>query len=234
MTTSGTTIFNPDLAEAFEEAFERLGPGENGLRNEIRSGYDYRTARRSLNLLLTEWANRGINLWTVDSGEIPLIANQATYNLPTDTVDIIEHVIRQYTGQNQTDITINRISVSTYSTIPNKNTTGRPIQVYVDRAVTTPTITVWPLPQTTGTYTFVYWRLRRLEDAGSPASNTMDIPYRFYEAMIAGLAYRLAQKRAPEMVATLKAQYDEAWDLASAEDRERAPLRMVPRYLDYR
>jgi len=234
MTTSGTTIFNPDLSEAFEEAFERLGPGPDGLRNEMRSGYDYRTARRSLNLLFAEWANKGVNMWTIDSGEIPLIQGQATYDLPDDTVDIIEHVIRQYTGQNQTDITINRISVATYSTIPNKNTLGRPIQLYVDRARATPTVTVWPLPQSTGTYTLAYWRMRRMEDAGSPASNTMDIPFRFYEAMIAGLAYKLAVKRAPEMVQELKQQYIEAWDLAAAEDRERAPLRMVPRYLDYR
>ena len=199
MTTSGTTIFNPDLSEIFEEAFERLGYDRNGMPFELRTGYDLRTARRSLNLLLAEWANRGINLWTVDSGEIAMVANQATYDLPSDTVDIVEQVIRQYSEtQNQTDITINRISVATYSTIPNKLTTGRPIQVYVDRKTTTPTITVWPLPQTSNTYTFVYWRLRRMQDAGSPATNTVDIPFRFYEALIAGVAYRLALKKAPE------------------------------------
>lgn len=235
MTTSGTTIFNPDLAEIFEEAFERLGTDKNGMPYELRTGYDYRTARRSLNLLIAEWANRGINLWTIDSGEIPMIANQATYNLPNDTVDIIEQVIRQYPdSQNQTDITINRISVATYSTIPNKLTTGRPIQVYVDRQSPTPTITVWPLPQTSDTYTFVYWRLRRMDDAGSPATNTVDIPFRFYEALIAGLAYRLSVKKNPAISPMLKQMADEAFDLAAAEDRERAPIRMVPRYMDYR
>lgn len=235
MTTSGTTIFNPDLSEIFEEAFERLGYDRNGMPFELRTGYDLRTARRSLNLLLAEWANRGINLWTVDSGEIAMVANQATYDLPSDTVDIVEQVIRQYNEtQNQTDITINRISVATYSTIPNKLTTGRPIQVYVDRKTTTPTITVWPLPQTSNTYTFVYWRLRRMQDAGSPATNTVDIPFRFYEALIAGVAYRLSLKKAPESAPMLKALADEAFDLAAAEDRDRAPIRMVPRYLDYR
>mgnify|MGYP003341839060 CR=1 FL=1 len=235
MATSGTTIFNPDLSEIFEEAFERLGYDRNGMPFELRTGYDLRTARRSLNLLLAEWANRGINLWTVDSGEIAMVANQATYDLPSDTVDIVEQVIRQYSEtQNQTDITINRISVATYSTIPNKLTTGRPIQVYVDRKTTTPTITVWPLPQTSDTYTFVYWRLRRMQDAGSPATNTVDIPFRFYEALIAGVAYRLALKKAPESAPMLKALADEAFDLAAAEDRDRAPIRMVPRYLDYR
>lgn len=235
MTTSGTTIFNPDLSEIFEEAFERLGTDKNGMPFELRTGYDYRTARRSLNLLVAEWANRGINLWTIDSGEIPMVANQATYNLPSDTVDIIEQVIRQYPdSQNQTDITINRISVATYSTIPNKLTTGRPIQVYVDRQSPTPTITVWPLPQTSDTYTFVYWRLRRMDDAGSPATNTMDVPFRFYEALIAGLAYRLSVKKNPEMANMLKQMADEAFDLAAAEDRDRAPIRMVPRYMDYR
>ena len=235
MATSGTTIFNPDLSEIFEEAFERLGYDRNGMPFELRTGYDLRTARRSLNLLLAEWANRGINLWTVDSGEIAMVANQATYDLPSDTVDIVEQVIRQYNDtQNQTDITINRISVATYSTIPNKLTTGRPIQVYVDRKTTTPTITVWPLPQTSNTYTFVYWRLRRMQDAGSPATNTVDIPFRFYEALIAGVAYRLALKKAPESAPMLKSLADEAFDLAAAEDRDRAPIRMVPRYLDYR
>ena len=235
MATSGTTIFNPDLSEIFEEAFERLGYDRNGMPFELRTGYDLRTARRSLNLLLAEWANRGINLWTVDSGEIAMVANQATYDLPSDTVDIVEQVIRQYNEtQNQTDITINRISVATYSTIPNKLTTGRPIQVYVDRKTTTPTITVWPLPQTSNTYTFVYWRLRRMQDAGSPATNTVDIPFRFYEALIAGVAYRLALKKAPESAPMLKSLADEAFDLAAAEDRDRAPIRMVPRYLDYR
>ncbi len=225
MATSGTTTWTMDLAELVEEAFERCGA-------EVRSGYDFRTARRSLNLLLADWANRGINLWTVDSGSITLVAGTATYNLPTDTVDLIEHVIRTDAGDtsNQADLTISRISVSTYATIPNKLNTGRPIQVYINRAITTPTVTVWPVPDTAETYTLLYWRLRRMEDAGNGV-NTQDVPFRMLPALVAGLAYYLSMKLpdGPNRMAALKAQYDEAWDLASSEDREKAPVRFVPR-----
>jgi len=225
MATTGTTTFNLDLNEIVEEAFERCGA-------EVRSGYDFRTARRSLNLLFNEWANRGINLWTVESGSVTLVAGTATYNLPTDTVDLVEHVIRTDAGStsNQADLSISRISVSTYSTIPNKLNTGRPIQVYINRAVTTPTITVWPVPDSAETYTFVYWRLRRMQDAGNGV-NTQDIPFRMLPALVAGLAYYLSMKLpdGPNRMAALKAQYDEAWDLASSEDREKAPVRFVPR-----
>lgn len=225
MATTGTTTFNLDLNEIVEEAFERCGA-------EVRSGYDFRTARRSLNLLFNEWANRGINLWTVEQGSVTLVAGTATYNLPTDTVDLVEHVIRTDAGStsNQADLSISRISVSTYSTIPNKLNTGRPIQVYINRAVTTPTITVWPVPDNAETYTFVYWRLRRMQDAGNGV-NTQDIPFRMLPALVAGLAYYLSMKLpdGPNRMPALKAQYDEAWDLASSEDREKAPLRMVPR-----
>jgi hypothetical protein len=225
MTTSGTADWVPDLAEIIEEAFERCG-------QELRSGYDYRTARRSLNLLILEWANRGINLWTVDNATVNLIAGTATYTLPEDTVDLIEHVIRQYPGQqNQTDLTINRISVSTYSTIPNKLVQGRPIQIYINRKTENPTFTVWPVPPTSGTYQLVYWRLRRIEDTGTPAANTMDIPFRFTPALIAGLAYYLSVKIAPDptRVAYLQSEYERAFDLATQEDRDRAPVRFVPR-----
>lgn len=225
MATSGTTSFTLDLNEIVEEAFERCGA-------EVRSGYDFRTARRSLNLLLNEWANRGINLWTTEQGSVTLTSGTATYNLPTDTVDLIEHVIRTDAGDtsNQADLSISRISVSTYSTIPNKLATGRPIQVYINRARTTPTITVWPVPDSAETYTFVYWRLRRMEDAGNGTTN-QDIPFRMLPALVAGLAYYLSAKLPDGMnrMASLKAQYDEAWDLASSEDREKAPLRLVPR-----
>lgn len=225
MATSGTTSFTLDLNEIVEEAFERCGA-------EVRSGYDFRTARRSLNLLLNEWANRGINLWTTEQGSVTLTSGTATYNLPTDTVDLIEHVIRTDAGDtsNQADLSISRISVSTYSTIPNKLATGRPIQVYINRARTTPTITVWPVPDSAETYTFVYWRLRRMEDAGNGTTN-QDIPFRMLPALVAGLAYYLSAKLPDGMnrMAPLKAQYDEAWDLASSEDREKAPLRLVPR-----
>jgi len=243
--TTSTTAFNPTLNDIIEESFERCGL-------ELRTGYDFRTARRSLNLLLTEWANRGINLWTIDQGTIPLIQGQITYDLPIDTVDLLEHVIRTNPGQigTQSDININRISVSTYATIPNKLTQGRPIQVWVNRrsGQTTdvpgatpqyPQINVWPSPDQGSTetpyYYFVYWRLRRMVDAGNGV-NVEDIPFRFHEAMICGLAYRLAMKLpgALERLQFLKAQYDEAWEMAAGEDREKAPDRLVPRMITYR
>ena len=243
--TTSTTAFNPTLNDIFEEAFERCGL-------EMRTGYDFRTARRSLNLLLTEWANRGINLWTIEQGTIPLIQGTITYDLPIDTVDLLEHVIRTYPGSeaNQIDININRISVSTYATIPNKLTQGRPIQVWINRqsGQTTdtpgatpkyPQINVWPAPDQ-GTvespyYYFVYWRLRRMVDAGNGV-NVEDIPFRFQEPLIAGLSYRLAMKvpGGLERLQFLKQQYDEAWEMASGEDREKAPDRLVPRMITYR
>jgi hypothetical protein len=244
--TTSTTAFNPDLNELMEEAFERCGV-------ELRTGYQFRTARRSLNLLITEWANRGINLWTVEQGQIPLIQGTTTYDLPNDTVDLLEHVIRTNPGQigNQTDINISRISVSTYSTIPNKLTQGRPIQVWVNRrsgqtsnlvgaTPQYPQINVWPSPDQ-GTvsapfYYFVYWRLRRIVDAGTGA-NVEDIPFRLQSALVAGLAYKIAMKLpdvSPDRIMMLKAQYDESWDLAASEDREKAPDRYVPRMTFYR
>jgi len=225
MATSGTTTFNLDLTELVEEAFERCGA-------ELRTGYDLKTARRSLNLLFADWANRGINLWTVEQGSITLVTGTATYNLPSDTVDLLEHVIRTGAGaaSTQADLNITRISVSTYATIPNKLTQARPIQVYIDRLAPTPTITVWPIPDPSTTYTFVYWRLRRIQDGGTGA-NTMDVPFRFLPCMVAGLSYYLSMKipGALERMQVLKAQYDEAWDFASTEDREKAAVRFVPR-----
>ena len=235
--TSSTTSFNPTLNEIFEEAFERAG-------QELRSGYDFRTARRSLNFLLTEWANRGINLWTIDQGSITLTQGTNTYDLPDDTVDVLEHVIRTNTGSisNQTDLTINRISISTYASIPNKLVQGRPIQVLVNRlsgqttdavgaTAANPSLTVWPTPDGSTTYTLVYWRLRRLKDAGDGV-NVQDIPFRFQEALVAGLAYKISIKLKdadPTRVMGLKTQYDEAWQLASDEDRDKASVRFVPR-----
>jgi hypothetical protein len=239
--TTNTTAFNPDLNDIFEEAFERCGL-------ELRTGYDFRTARRSLNFLIMEWANRGINLWTIEQGQIPLVQGQVTYDLPIDTVDLLEHVIRTNPGQisNQTDINISRISVSTYSTIPNKLTQGRPIQVWVNRqsGQTTdllgatpayPQINVWPSPDQ-GTalnpfYIFYYWRLKRIYDAGT-GTNVIDIPFRFQNCLVAGLAYMLAVKKdnvSLDRLNVLKAQYDEAWELAAGEDREKAADRLVPR-----
>lgn len=224
MATSGVAVFNPDLSEIIEEAYERCG-------SELRTGYDMRTARRSLNFMFTDWANRGINMWTMEQGQQILTPGTATYTLPTDTVDLLDHVIRTGAGNSatQADLTITRISESTYATLPNKLQQARPIQVWIQR-LNTPQFTVWPVPDTAQQYIFVYWRLRRIQDAGNGV-NTMDMPFRFYNAMVAGLAYYLAMKipNAIERMPMLKAQYDEAWQLASDEDREKAAVRFVPR-----
>jgi hypothetical protein len=226
MTTSGTSAFNLDLTEIVEEAFERVG-------SELRTGYDLKTARRSLNLMFADWANRGINMWTFEQGSINLVAGQATYNLPADTVDLLEHVIRTGAGSasTQADLTITRISVSTYATIPNKLQQARPIQVWIER-LNTPRITVWPTPDDSQPYTFVYWRMKRIQDAGNGV-NTMDMPFRFVPCMVAGLAYYLALKvpGGADRLGILKQQYDEAWQLASDEDREKAAVRFVPRQM---
>jgi hypothetical protein len=224
MTTSGTAAFNLDLSEIVEEAFERVG-------SELRTGYDLRTARRSLNLLFADWANRGINMWTIEQGSLPLTTGVATYNLPADTVDLLDHVIRTGAGSQatQADLTISRISVSTYATIPNKLNEGRPIQLYIDRQAV-PNVTVWPAPDSSQQYTLIYWRLRRIQDAGDGV-NTMDVPFRFVPCLVAGLAYYLAMKvpGGLERLGVLKEQYDEAWYVASTEDREKAAERLVPR-----
>ena len=224
MATSGVSNFNLDLTEIVEEAFERVG-------GEMRTGYDLRTARRSLNLMFADWANRGINMWTFEQGSIPLVAGTATYDLPADTVDLLEHVIRTGAGSasTQADLTITRISVSTYATIPNKLQQARPIQVWIER-LNTPRITVWPVPDDSQPYTFVYWRMKRIQNAGEGV-NTMDMPFRFIPCMVAGLAYYLALKvpGGTERLGVLKAQYDEAWQNAADEDREKAAVRFVPR-----
>jgi hypothetical protein len=309
MTTSGTTNFNLDLNNLIEEAFERCG-------TELRTGYDMRTARRSLNLLTVEWANRGINLWTIEQGQIDMVTGQAIYPVPVNTIDLLDHVIRQNNGvqSNQIDINISRISESTYSTIPNKLTTGRPIQVWFNRqsgqsnatavylaqsinstdtSITVsdasnlpiggfvkidnetisyanvignvltncyrgqngttavghtasptnlltvqnlPSINVWPTPDAGGgPYTFVYWRLRRIQDAGSNGSVEPDIPFRLLPCMVAGLAFYMAQKLpdGQARVQFLKQEYEEQWLMASTEDREKAASRFVPRTTFY-
>jgi hypothetical protein len=225
MTTSGTASFNLDFAELAEEAWERAG-------REMRSGYDLRTARRSMNLLTIEFANRGINLWTLESGTQILTPGIATYNLPADTIDIIEHVIRTGAGSPtlQSDLTISRISVSTYASIPTKLTQGRPIQIFIERLRDQPRFTLWPVPDSSTPYTLFYYRLRRIEDAGT-GINTPDAPFRFLPAIAAGLAYQIALK-IPELaqrVPMLKAEYDEQFNLAAGEDREKASVRFVPR-----
>ena len=235
MTTSGTSAFNLDLNDIIEEAFERCGV-------EVRTGYEHRTARRSLNLLTIEWANRGINLWTIEQGSLPLVQGQIVYTLPEGTIDLLDQVVRTQSGVNQTDINISRISVSTYATIPNKNTQGRPIQVWIDRqsgateptGVAAPEIYVWPTPDQSNFYTFVYWRLRRIQDAGTGTS-TQDIPFRMLTCLVAGLAYYLSLKipEAANRIEMLKMAYEEQWLLASSEDREKASLRLAPREMFY-
>lgn len=224
MATSGTTTFNPDFTEIAEEAWERAG-------REMRTGYDLRTARRSMNLLTIEWQNRGINMWTIDSGTIAMVSGTATYNLPTDTIDLLEHAIRTDAGDTskQSDISVTRISMPDYVGIPNKLTAGPPLNVLVTRSRTTPTITLWPVPDSSN-YTFVYWRMRRIEDAGEGV-DTADMPFRFYPALVAGLAYYIAMK-VPELaprLPMLKEEYNEQYQLAADEDREKATLRIVPK-----
>jgi hypothetical protein len=307
MSTSGSTTFNLDLNNLIEEAFERCG-------QELRTGYDMRTARRSLNLLTIEWANRGINLWTIEQGQINMVTGQAIYAIPANTIDLLDHVVRQNNGvpSNQIDINISRISESTYSTIPNKLTQGRPIQVWFNRqsgqsnstsaslvgniSATDTTITVnnigqlanagfiqigsetigypnvsgnqlincyraqngttatahlsgasiinqnlpcinvWPTPDAGGgPYTFVYWRLRRIQDAGTNGTVEADIPFRLLPCMVAGLAFYLAQKLPDALprMQFLKQEYEEQWLMASTEDREKAPSRFVPRVTFY-
>jgi hypothetical protein len=226
MATSGVANFNLDLSEIVEEAFERCG-------GELRTGYDLRTARRSLNLMFADWANRGVNMFTFEQGTINLVPGTATYNLPTDTVDLLEHVIRTGAGNESTqaDLTITRISVSTYATIPNKLQQARPIQIWVER-LDTPRVTLWPVPDNSQTYQLVYWRMRRIQNAGDGV-NTMDMPFRFIPCMVAGLAYYLALKvpGAAQRLDVLKSQYDEAWQSAAGEDQEKAAIRFVPRQM---
>ena len=319
MTTTGTSVFNLDVNDLIEEAFERCG-------QELRTGYNFRTARRSLNLLTIEWANRGINLWTIEEGQIPLYPNQVIYALPNDTIDLLDQETRTNAGvgTTQIDININRISESTYSTIPNKYASGRPIQVWINRqsgetnattaqvntqqvgindttiylddvtqlgaagfikldnelisysqltqpsvsspegylsycgrgqqntipaihAIGTavsvarpPNINIWPIPNQGSVdnpyYMFVYWRMRRIQDTGTGVK-TQDIPFRLLECMVAGLAYKLSIKLPdvdPNRIAFLKAEYDQQWQLASEEDRDKANDRFVPRVLFYR
>ena len=303
MTTSGVSDFDLDLSELIEEAFERAG-------SELRTGYDMRTARRSMNILFADWANRGINMWTIEQGSFTLTQGLNTYALPLDTVDLLEHVIRTNANStsNQADLTITRISISTYATLPNKLQQARPIQVLIQRnsgqvstttltlngtisatatsitlssviglsaagyiklddeviyygyivgnvltacsrgqanttaaAHTTgaavyvsnpPAISVWPTPDGSQTYTFVYWRLKRNQNAGTGV-NTMSVPFRFIPCIAAGLAYYLAMKlpNGMERLPILKTQYDEAWQFAQDEDREKAAVRFVPRQM---
>lgn len=309
MSTSGTSTFNLDLNNIVEEAFERCGL-------ELRTGYDLKTARRSMNLLCMEWSNRGVNLWTVEQQSIAMVTGQPIYPLPVDTVDIMDAVIRTNNGStsNQIDINISRIAEPTYMSIPNKLTTGRPIQMYVNRqtgmenatsvtlngtitstdttitlsstgnlasvgfikidsetisysnisgnqlvncyrgqngttaaahttgaAITVqnlPCVNLWPTPNPPGNqYTFVYYRLRRMQDAGTGGAFEQDIPYRLLPALVAGLAYYLSMKKPevdPNRIGMLKADYEQQFQLAADEDRDKASVRFVPRNMMYR
>jgi hypothetical protein len=219
MTTSGTAVWNLDIADAIEESYERAGL-------EARTGYDYRTARRSLNILSAEWSNRGLNLWTVQENSLVLTPGTKTYTLPADTIDIIETIIRVNSNGTPLDYTVSRIGVGDYATLPNKNSTGRPLQIYVDRQIN-PTYTLWPVPDLP--YTIIYWTMRRIQDATN-ATDVMDMPVRFVPALVAGLAFQLAMKRpeAAARVPMLKAEYMEQFQLAADEDRGREPARFVP------
>lgn len=216
-----------DLADIIEEAFERATGGTRA----VQTGYDYRTARRSMNLLLMEWANKGINMWTLDQGVIPLIRGLAGYQLPEDTVDLIEHSIRTTSNGTPSDINIERIPMPKYAAINNKELQGRPSQIFIQRISPNPVVTLWPVPDQDDTYELVAWRLRRIESANAPGSSTPDIPFRFVPALISGLAYHMATKL-PEGAARaipLKAAYDEAFAEAAAEDRDRSTVRFIPR-----
>ena len=214
MTTSGTRTFNLDVGELIEEAFERCGL-------EVRTGYDARTARRSLNLMLAEWANRGLNLWTVSQATITVTQGVATYTVSADHADILEVVLRR----SGTDYEVERISRSEYFLLPNKTTQGRPSQFYYDRKIS-PVINLWQVPENS-TDQIVYYYVRRIEDAGT-LQNTTDMPWRFYPCMVAGLAYYLAMKRAPDRMGMLKAVYVEEFTRAAEEDEDRVPLKLQP------
>tara|TARA_R100001510_G_scaffold7666_1_gene5940 strand:- start:276 stop:947 length:672 start_codon:yes stop_codon:yes gene_type:complete len=218
MATSGSTNFELAVDDYIEEAFERCGL-------EIRTGYDLRTAKRSLNLMFADWANRGLNRWTITQTSITLSQGTTEYTLDADTIDILSAVIRENAGSsNQLDVTVNRIGRDTYLNLSSKLSQGKPTQYYVDRQIT-PKFRVFPTPN--ATYTLVVDRLTRIEDADS-ASNTVDVPFRFYPCLAAGLAYYLAIKKAPDRIQILKAIYDEEFDRAATEDRDRTSLKLLP------
>ena len=224
MATSGTATWNPSLVELFEESFERAGL-------EFRTGYDYTTAVRSFQLLVSELANRGLNMWTFSQGTLPLVQGTSSYALPADTVDVLDGVIRTNSGNatSQADLVISRTSFSDYVATPNKLSQGRPTQYTVLRETAGPVIYFYQTPDGTQPYVFYYLRLRRIQDAGT-ALNTLDVPFRFLDSVIAGLAYRIASKRVSSMalVPQLKQVYEEALELAQSEDRDRSSISLLP------
>ena len=223
MATSGTSTFNLDIDEIIDEAFERAGLGR------AYSGNDFRTARRSLNLLSQEFANRGVNLWTVEDATLSLTSGTATYTLPSDTVAVLDYAIRTGSGSTQSDITIARMHVGDFAALTSKNKTGRPTQIYIERLRDAPQITLYPVPNN-NTYTLVYYRVRRIEDTVNGSITQYDAPTRFLPAIVAGLAYHIALKN-PDMmprVSMLKQMYEEEWQLAATEDRDRSSFKITP------
>ena len=215
-------VVTPDLPELFEEAYERAGL-------VMRSGYDLKTARRSLNLLTLEWQNRGLNLFTIEAGTLSITAGTETYTLPTDTIDLIEHQVRTGTGTNQTDTALERISVSTYAQQTNKKTQGRPTQIFVQRLPTEVKVTLWPVPDATTTYTLFYYRLKGIDGLSSGIGGDISsVPPRFVPALVSGMAYYLSMKKNPQMAANLKQEYEFQFQLASGEDEETASIKFVP------
>ena len=215
-------VVTPDLPEIFEEAFERAGL-------QMQTGYDLRTARRSLNLLTLEWQNRGLNLWTIDSGTQALTAGTATYQMPADTIDLIEHQVRTGSGTEQVDTSLERISVSSYAQQSAKNLQGRPSQIFVDRQATAVNVTLWPVPDSVS-YTLSYFRLRGINGVSSGIGTTADVPPRFVPCLAAGMAYYIAMKK-PEVAARvgpLKQEYEFQFELAANEDTDSSPMKFVP------
>ena len=215
-------VVTPDMPEIFEEAYERAGL-------EMRTGYDLKTARRSLNLLTLEWQNRGLNLFTIEAGTLAVTAGTATYTLPTDTIDIIEHQIRTGTGEYQVDTALERVSVATYAQQTNKNTQGRPTQIYVQRLPTETKVTLWPVPDNTTAYTISYFRLKGIDGLSSGVGSAItSVPPRFVPCLVAGMAYYIAMKKNPQMAANLKQEYEFQFQLAAGEDEETASIKFVP------
>ena len=218
MATSNSTDFEPNVAEFVEEAFERCGL-------ELRTGYDLKTARRSINLMLAEWANRGLNQWTIEQATQTVTEGTTDYSLNSNVIDILDVVLRRTINQTQTDISMNRISRSEYINIPNKTTKARPSQFFLDK-LSTPTLKIWPTPENS-TDILVFNKIVRMDDADKP-TNTMDMPFRFYPCFAAGLAYYISLKRAPERTSQLKALYEEEFDRAMSQDEDRASYRVRP------
>ena len=228
MATSSSKNFEPDVAEYIEEAFERCGI-------ELRTGYDLKSASRSLNIMLAEWANRGLNQWTIAEKTVAMVAATSTYNVDstnaTAPIDVLDVFIRETVGSETTDLPMSRLSRAEYSHITTKTSTGKPNQFFINKQLT-PTITVWPVPDVSSTYTIHMNVLTRMDDADS-ATNTMDMPFRFYPCLTAGLAYYISMKRAPQLTGQLKAIYEEEFDRALSTDEDRTSFNIAPNLSGY-